>query len=78
MNQKVLNGKGRVALVGCGNYLKDRMEKTTISSLDCNNHELGSKAVELLLRVIKGEDIGTPSILIKSELVVRESSKDGL
>jgi LacI family transcriptional regulator len=41
-------------------------------------HEIGGRLCDMLIRIVKGEQLDEPQVLLKPELIVRESSGEGV
>ena len=63
-----------VAVTGAGNLPLTDLIQPALTTVDTNTHELGRCAMQLLLDRIEGKGIARETKIIKSRLVIRESS----
>lgn len=66
----------QVGLMGFSNWMLSEYISPNLSSVDQHGFEMGQKATELLVALIKNHEIGEDSVFeLKTELVIRESSQ---
>jgi LacI family transcriptional regulator len=80
---KSLKSKGiaipdQVGLMGFSNWMLSEYTTPSLSSVDQFGYRMGSKAAELMIDLLKNQDLGqNETIEMKTELVVRGSSVKG-
>lgn len=63
-----------VAVIGFDNSIMSKLYWPKITTISQPVYELGSKSVELLISLLKGEKLKRNKIILKHELIVREST----
>ncbi|NLW12290.1 MAG: LacI family transcriptional regulator [Clostridiaceae bacterium] len=74
LKEKNIHVPGKVAVISAGNTMITRIHAPSITSLDMNSYEIGSKAAELLVDVIEKKRIQPSHTIIQTHLVEREST----
>ncbi len=73
---KACDEKGvEVAAVGFNNTVRGAYQTPTLTTVDINPDELGSRACELLIGVLEGEDLPTNHFIVETHLVERDSTR---
>ncbi len=67
-----------LALVSFNNIALSSLSSPPLSSIDIGIYELGYMASQMLIRVIEGEPLTTPHMIVPHRLIVRESSLNTL
>lgn len=65
---------GKISIVGCGNLDVSSMSSPSLTTVDQKPLELGRRAMSLLVSQIEGELRSAKKIVVKPEIVVREST----
>ena len=66
----------QVGLIGFSNWMLSDFTTPTLSSVDQFGYNMGSKATEMLIELLKHQDLGENEIVkLPTELVVRGSSR---
>jgi LacI family repressor for deo operon, udp, cdd, tsx, nupC, and nupG len=68
-----LNVPEDLAVVGFDNIQMSSVHEPKLTTINQPKYEIGKKAMELLLQLINGESIHKKKIVMKDELVIRES-----
>jgi LacI family transcriptional regulator len=63
-----------LALVGFNDIVLARLNSPTLTTVRTPIYEMGALAAQMLVKRVRGEDLSPAGIVLKSELVVRESS----
>lgn len=63
-----------VAVIGCAGVPAAADPAYDLTTLDVKHDLMGQHAVDLVLRMVKGEDIAGSSIVVRPELIVRSSA----
>lgn len=74
LQEKNIPVPAKVAVISAGNTMITRIHSPSITSLDMESYEMGSKAAELLVDVIEKKRIQPSHIVINTHLVEREST----
>jgi LacI family transcriptional regulator len=65
----------QVGLMGFSNWMLSEYTTPNLSSVDQHGFEMGKKATEILIELIKNHDLGEDETLeLKTELIIRDSS----
>ena len=71
-----LDVPGQVGLMGFSNWMLSEYITPNLSSVDQHGFEMGAKATELLVQLIKKHELGDEELIeMKTELMVRKSSQ---
>lgn len=63
-----------VAVTGCAGVVAARDPAYDLTTLDLRQDLMGQHAVDMVLRMVKGDDLGGTSISVQPELIVRSSA----
>ena len=63
-----------VAVTGAGNLPLTDLIRPALTTVDTNTHELGRRAMQLLLDRIEGKATNNETVIVKSRLVIRDSA----
>lgn len=65
---------GDIAVVGYDDILLARYVTPSLTTIEQPKRQMGNLAMEMLIRVIRGEDLEAREVVLKPELIVRQSS----
>ncbi|MGM0877304.1 MAG: LacI family DNA-binding transcriptional regulator [Bacillota bacterium] len=68
-----LNVPDDLAVVGFDNIKMSSVHEPKLTTINQPKYEIGKKAMELLLKIINGETMHKKKIVLKDELIIRES-----
>lgn len=70
---------GKVGLMGFSNWMLSEYISPSLSSVDQHGFEMGERATEILINLIKEHSLGEDDLIeMKTELIVRQSSQKRL
>ena len=65
-----------ISIIGCGNMRLSERTIPQLTTVDQHNYEIGTESVDMLLRLLRSEDISTCEVnVIEPRLVIRESCR---